>query len=94
MHPELSHHAMKHDKMSFAEYARQFSSKAEIIADDIAKTLLGVQAKDISALYMFNYTKSGTGLDNILSDLKDGGQYMRNRHGIAHLPLNETRSNR
>ncbi|KAH8422311.1 flavin monoamine oxidase family protein [Aspergillus melleus] len=81
VHPELSQHAMKHDKMSFAEYARQFSSKAELIADDIAKTLLGVQAKDISALYMFNYTKSGTGLDNILSDLKDGGQYMRNRHG-------------
>ncbi|PLB46406.1 amine oxidase [Aspergillus steynii IBT 23096] len=81
VHPELSQNARKHDNMTFADFAKQFSPDAELIADDIAETLLGVEAKDISALYMFNYTKSGTGLDNILSDLKDGGQYMRNRHG-------------
>lgn len=72
--------------MTFADFAGRFSADAKLIADDMAKTLLGVQSQDISALYMFNYTKSGTGLNNILSDLKDGAQYMRNRHGKEILP--------
>jgi hypothetical protein len=34
-------------------------------------------------LYMFHYIKRGTGLSNMVSDGKDGGQYLRNPQKIA-----------
>ncbi|THC95328.1 hypothetical protein EYZ11_005188 [Aspergillus tanneri] len=80
-HPDNSPHAKEHDRITFADYAKRFSPEAEYIARTISRSLLGVEPKDISALYMFNYIKCGTGLDNLLSDAKDGGQYLRNRQG-------------
>ncbi|KAK3361598.1 putative amine oxidase [Lasiosphaeria ovina] len=50
-------------------------------ADFLAGALLGVGADEISALFMIEHTKSGTGLENMASDLPDGGQYLRVRQG-------------
>jgi hypothetical protein len=47
--------------------------------------LLGVNAREISALFVIDYFRSGTGLPNLASDQKDGGQYIRNRKGMAGL---------
>ncbi|PVH87523.1 FAD/NAD(P)-binding domain-containing protein [Cadophora sp. DSE1049] len=43
--------------------------------------LLGVESTEVSALFMVDYIKSGTGVANMISDGKDGGQYLRNRRG-------------
>ncbi|KAA8651218.1 flavin monoamine oxidase family protein [Aspergillus tanneri] len=83
-HPDNSPHAKEHDRITFADYAKRFSPEAEYIARTISRSLLGVEPKDISALYMFNYIKCGTGLDNLLSDAKDGGQYLRNRQDLSN----------
>jgi monoamine oxidase len=85
-HPEKPHlnpDAKKLDTITFAEFARQVS-KSEVgvaAADALAAALLGVQAEETSALYMIDYIQSGTGLENMTSDRKNGGQYLRNRQG-------------
>ncbi|KAF5633376.1 flavin-containing protein [Fusarium tjaetaba] len=64
--------------------ALEFASKefgegiAEVLVTIMARDLLGVEADQVSALFLINYLKSGTGLANISSDRKDGGQYLRN----------------
>lgn len=71
------------DKLTFSEFCtkRTQSDAANIIADLICTALLGVQSQEVSALYMLHYIKCGCGIDNLLSDQKDGGQYIRNRRG-------------
>ncbi|KAF4967917.1 hypothetical protein FSARC_4610 [Fusarium sarcochroum] len=51
------------------------------VAAEATCALLGVGPDEVSALFMVDYLHSGTGLDNMASDKKDGGQYMRNRQG-------------
>jgi monoamine oxidase len=43
---------------------------------------LGVQGDEVSALYLLQYIKAGTGIDNLMSDQKHGGQYLRARPGM------------
>ncbi|RWA06190.1 hypothetical protein EKO27_g8912 [Xylaria grammica] len=64
-------------------------------ADDVAvatatvwtRAMLGVEPRDISALYFLNYCKSGGGLLQMRSDRKDGGQYLRVRQGTQVFAL-------
>ncbi|GKU17144.1 unnamed protein product [Fusarium langsethiae] len=51
------------------------------LADSATSPLLGVGPDEVSALFMVDYFRSGTGVANIASDGKDGGQYLRNRQG-------------
>jgi hypothetical protein len=51
------------------------------MASFIAAAFLGVESDEISALHFLKYCNAGTGLDNMLSDKKDGGQYLRNHSG-------------
>jgi monoamine oxidase len=80
-HPELGPGAKEWDGITFADFAKRYSPAAESLANALSKALLGAEATQMSALYMFHYIKSGTGLRNMVSDGKDGGQYLRNRQG-------------
>lgn len=83
-HPESPHlgpDAAMLDSMTFEAYAEKYSPGGFglFLADTLAICLLGVQARELSALYMIDYLKSGTGIENMISDRKHGGQYLRNR---------------
>lgn len=82
--PLKSHNAVEIDQMTFKEFCvqRTHNEQAISIADLISTALLGVDSDEVSALYMLHYFKSGYGIDNLLSDGKDGGQYLRNRQGM------------
>lgn len=41
------------------------------------RAMLGMEPKEMSALFFLNYCKSGGGLMQMRSDLKNGGQYLR-----------------
>lgn len=86
--PFKSHGAAEIDRLTFQEFCVQRTKNAQAtrIADLISTALLGVESNEVSALYMLQYFKSGCGIDNLLSDQKDGGQYLRNRQGTAPIP--------
>lgn len=87
--PLKSHNAAEIDQLTFKGFCvqRTKNDQAIRIADLISTALLGVESEEVSALYMLHYFKSGCGIDNLLSDGKDGGQYLRNRQGMALLSL-------
>lgn len=84
--PSNSAGAEEIDKLTFQEFCtrRTQNPKASQFADTVCAALLGVESNEVSALYMLHYFKSGTGIDNLLSDQKDGGQYLRNRQGTRN----------
>jgi monoamine oxidase len=81
--PLKSHNAAEIDRLTFKEFCvrRTHNEQTIGIANLISSALLGVESDEVSALYMLHYFKSGCGIDNLLSDRKDGGQYLRNRQG-------------
>lgn len=97
--PTNSARAREIDQLTFREFCIQNagSEDAVDIANLLSSCLLGVESEEVSALYMLLYFKGGAGIENIISDQKDGGQYLRNRQGKTHLmmmmdiPTNETR---
>lgn len=72
------------DKLTFGQFCVQRTNNTEATgyADTLCAELLGVESNEVSALYMLHYFKCATGIDNIISDEKDGGQYLRNRQGM------------
>ncbi|TVY72452.1 putative flavin-containing monoamine oxidase A [Fusarium oxysporum f. sp. cubense] len=78
-HPE----AEMLDSMTFNQLSVKFLGPelGPAVADSATSPLLGVGPDEVSALFMVDYIRSGTGLDNMASDKKDGGQYLRNRQG-------------
>jgi monoamine oxidase len=83
--PSNSPGAKDIDKLTFRDFCvtRAQSEDVAGFADLICAALLGVESNEVSALFMLHYFKSGTGIDNLLSDQKDGGQYLRNRQGTC-----------
>lgn len=81
--PSQGPDAKELDALTALEFVdKTFGSEfSKIMTHVLSRALLGVDADEISALYLVDYLKSGTGLANIISDLKDGGQYLRNRQG-------------
>ncbi|KAJ4251850.1 hypothetical protein NW762_011147 [Fusarium torreyae] len=81
--PHLGSDAEELDSLTALEFANKVfgGSLAGLLVTTLTRALLGVEADELSALFLVDYIKSGTGLDNISSDGKDGGQYMRNRQG-------------
>jgi monoamine oxidase len=88
-HPHLGPDAAKLDSMTSLEFAsKEFGEGiAEVLVTMLARDLLGVEADELSALFLIDYIKSGTGLANISSDRKDGGQYLRNRQGESKVSI-------
>ncbi|KAJ4270147.1 hypothetical protein NW762_001820 [Fusarium torreyae] len=78
-HPE----AEMLDSMTFGQLSTKYLGPdfGPLVAAEATCSLLGVGPDEVSALYMVDYLHSGTGLDNMASDKKDGGQYLRNRQG-------------
>ncbi|CAI6082576.1 unnamed protein product [Clonostachys chloroleuca] len=71
------------DAMTFEAYLRSnnASEKALWTATVWTRAMLGVDPRDVSALFFLNYCKSGGGLLQMRSDRKHGGQYLRIRQG-------------
>lgn len=88
--PAASVGAIALDRLTFREFCTQQtqSESAVSLADSISASLLGVDSDEVSALYMLHYFKSGYGLENLVSDQKDGGQYLRNRQGKKQIVWN------
>lgn len=78
--PTNSARAREIDQLTFRECCIQKTQSEDAIAltNLLSACLLGVESDEVSALYMLLYFKSGAGIDNIISDQKDGGQYLRN----------------
>lgn len=83
--PTKSARATEIDQLTFREFCIQESRSEDAldIANLLSTCLVGVESDEVSALFMLLYFKSGAGIDNIISDQKDGGQYLRNRQGKA-----------
>ena len=79
--------AMHLDSVSFDNYLlkNKFGKTVARIADFITQALLGITSRETSALFMIDYFRSGTGLPNLISERKNGGQYIRTRKGILVL---------
>ncbi|KAF2098756.1 putative amine oxidase [Rhizodiscina lignyota] len=78
--PHLSPNAASLDSVTFSKFAADAGGDvAAQAASSLSAALLGVEADEVSVLFMLNYIQSGTGLENMSSDLKHGGQYLRNR---------------
>jgi monoamine oxidase len=79
--PTKSGRGKEIDKLTFLEYCTQQAQTEDAIgiANLLSTCLVGVESDEVSALYMLLYFKSAAGIDNIISDQKDGGQYLRNR---------------
>ncbi|KAL9567444.1 hypothetical protein ACKAV7_008394 [Fusarium commune] len=87
-HPHHGPDAKQLDSITAREYFDSVTS-SELIRDaagQLTCSLLGAEATEMSLLFLLNYIKSGTGLANITSDLKDGGQYLRSRQGRIRPP--------
>ena len=82
--PWLGPDAKELDSMTALDFAQKKSENQvdEPIMTELSRDLLGVEANELSTLYMVDYIKSGTGLGNIISDEKNGAQYLRNRRGM------------
>ncbi|KAI8960644.1 putative amine oxidase [Daldinia sp. FL1419] len=82
-HPETSASAQKLDNITFADFCHQISPTIGVVMGSVATaSLLGVEAHEVSALFVINYIKSGYGIKIISSDEKDGAQYIRARRGM------------
>ncbi|KAM0744556.1 hypothetical protein ACQRIT_001045 [Beauveria bassiana] len=81
--PHLGQDAVKLDSMTALEFVQsEFPAKiATTFTYTLVRALLGVDPEEVSALYLIDFIKSGTGLLNISSDTKHGAQYLRNRQG-------------
>lgn len=76
------------DAISFQQHCEQLGLPPSVLglfADAICRSLLGVDSSEVSALYVINYFKSGNGLASLMSDAKDGAQYIRARQGMLSL---------
>ncbi|KAI8723025.1 Amine oxidase [Fusarium sp. LHS14.1] len=70
------------DSITVKDFADQFNDAgASMLINAITRSLLGVESHELSALFVLDILKRGTGLQNVLSDHKEGGQYLRNRQG-------------
>ncbi|OQV10180.1 hypothetical protein CLAIMM_14215 [Cladophialophora immunda] len=86
-HPAMSPQAERLDGMSFARYREDELKLPAVVevANQITRALLSVEADEISALFLTDYIKSATGFTNIVSDKKDGGQYIRCKTGMQSI---------
>ncbi|GME52741.1 putative flavin-containing amine oxidase protein [Neofusicoccum parvum] len=85
-HPD----AAELDNMTLAEFCQKKSGNDLVLflLNSSVRYLLGAEADEISALWFFSYCKAGTGLQNMMSARKDGGQHLRLREGTQTIAQN------
>ncbi|KAI1135341.1 putative amine oxidase [Hypoxylon sp. FL0543] len=87
-HPETGPDAQKLDSMTLAEFCQEVAPNVGVnIASALTTSLLGVECREVSALFMINYIKSGSGIRSIISDEKDGAQYIRAQRGTQTISV-------
>lgn len=89
--PHLGPEANELDSLTAREFAARKLGDTRVAhkyVTNLSQGLLGCESREMSALYFINYIKSGTGLVNLGSDKKDGGQYLRNRAGNQQFARN------
>ena len=88
-HPEDGLNAKQLDAITFLDYCTHCDKSPAIanFANGLARAFLGVEACELSGLFMINYIKGGTGLANLASDEEDGAQYIRARQGMPFVSL-------
>ncbi len=79
-------HAGSHlDSMTFEDWVRSVTGSSESAMASAriwTRAMLGMEPREMSALFFLNYCKSGGGLVRMRSDQKDGGQYLRLVKGL------------
>ena len=82
------------DRMTFEDWVRHEGGgeSARASATVWTRAMLGLEPKEISALFFLNYCKSGGGLLQMRSDQKNGGQYLRVVTGMNSETLPARRS--
>lgn len=81
--PNATPNAEALDSVSLHEFvANEFKDDGvSMLVNEMSKSLVGLESSESSALYFLDTIKRATGLANIISDGKNGGQYLRNRQG-------------
>lgn len=81
--PSLTPNADALDSVSMHDFVlHTFKSEdAGKLVNELVKSLVGLESGEASALYFLDTIKRGTGFANMISDGKNGGQYLRNRQG-------------
>ncbi|KAI3581835.1 hypothetical protein IWW34DRAFT_903945 [Fusarium oxysporum f. sp. albedinis] len=76
------------DSLTFSQYIERTTDDATVrdLAKMISRALMGIEADVVSALWLVRFIKAGTGIENLISDLKDGAQYQRIRQGMSAFP--------
>ncbi|PHH81759.1 hypothetical protein CDD82_7929 [Ophiocordyceps australis] len=70
------------DSLNVVEFIeKNYGKEASFLAPYMTRSLLGAEPQQVSALFLLDLCKRATGLKNVTSDLKEGGQYLRNRQG-------------
>ncbi|KJK75564.1 hypothetical protein H634G_08928 [Metarhizium anisopliae BRIP 53293] len=81
--PSLTPNAETLDSVSLHDFvADKFKNEdANTLVNELVKALVGLESSYPSALYFLDTVKRAAGLANMISDGKNGGQYLRNRQG-------------
>ncbi|KAJ6445382.1 Amidase [Purpureocillium lavendulum] len=78
------------DNMSFEDWVRSVTGPSESAlasASIWTRAMLGMEPREVSALFFLNYCKSGGGLLQMRSDQKNGGQYLRLAKGTQKIAI-------
>ncbi len=74
----------KYDNVTLEDFLKQQGAGAKTLSTVSiwTRAMLGCEPSELSALYFLDYCKSGGGLLQMRSDLKNGGQHLRLRTGM------------
>lgn len=83
-HPHLGPDAAELDSINVCDFVEQKlgSGLASTFTTTLTRALLGVESHEVSALFLVDFVLSGGGLINIMGDLEDNAQYLRNGNGV------------
>lgn len=81
--PSAGPNAAELDHISLEDFTRRHSDSPAVadIAKFLAKGAFGLEAREISTLFLLNFIKSGGGLIDMISQEKGGANYMRVKQG-------------
>lgn len=82
--PYLGPDAAELDSMNVQDFTEQKfgGGLASTFATSLTRALLGVESHELSTLFLVDLILSGRGLINIMGDLEDSAQYLRNANGL------------
>lgn len=81
--------AVDFDGMSMEDFARHYGGKETALRTVTVwtKAMLGLEPREVSALYFLAYCKAGGGIMQMRSDERNGGQFLRLTEGEWRLDV-------